>query len=695
MNWKIRKIKETNSAIAILEIKDIKKAKELKPNMIGEFPLPKPTMAGITESFDVNQIWDWCEGRELVGEPKLNGFRLCLVKDNDKIRILTDGLKERAKYYSDLLITLKKIPDSFIVDCSLGIERNGKPLPRIKLMTLQADEPQLEENDILVCTIFDIPYLNEDLHNKPFHERRKILEQFYNKYLKDSPNFDITKCLGIKGKSDLEKRFKEFAKLPQSEGIMVKDTKGIWPLDGRWDDVAKIKIEAEIKVIAIKKIPNKAGGYNYYCGLLPGDSKFTNLIEFQGKEYIDLGKTFNTKINANLGDILTIGVEEIIPQEEKLQWLGPRVIDIDDSRKEPYFANQTMIIAEDANILQKAEEGNIDYKIGDIGKAIFQIHIMGIEEEKVPKLKEISTEAISSRTNPTKLKMLFKGAVGEQGCHIDFRMVRKGDKFFEGGELMIGNLTGLDKFKKLNEGGKLRFGWKVARVEEPQAETIRGPVDWMEVGKNKIEIIPPGEVGATTNKYSAMLILDTFDFEIMQADEHAKKMKIKGGKLLGDCILLMAYVPITPKGEAGPRVWMISKLKEEEVKKQLEFRKFIPIFDVSKKEDEHIVAGVVYAPDEVDAQGDTATEEEIRKALYSFMESSQKFKINHEGKYIDSKVLEIYIAPIDFEINKQKIKKGSWVLVSRVLDAEAWKKIKSGEITGYSLAGTASSTKSY
>ncbi|GAI81433.1 unnamed protein product, partial [marine sediment metagenome] len=38
---------------------------------------------------------------------------------------------------------------------------------------------------------------------------------------------------------------------------------------------------------------------------------------------------------------------------------------------------------------------------------------MGIEEDKISELKKISAEAIRSRANPTKLKMLLKGAIGE------------------------------------------------------------------------------------------------------------------------------------------------------------------------------------------------------------------------------------------------------------------------------------------
>lgn len=116
----------------------------------------------------------------------------------------------------------------------------------------------------------------------------------------------------------------------------------------------------------------------------------------------------------------------------------------------------------------------------------------------------------------------------------------------------------------------------------------------------------------------------------------------------------------------------------------------VPVFAVEKKDDdEHIVYGIVYEPDTVDAQGDQASEEEIRKAAYHFMENNPTFKIMHKGKPVDIKVLESYIAPQDFTIEKRTIKKGSWVLVTRVNDKKLWSAIKDGTYTGYSMAGYA------
>ncbi|MFC1716895.1 XkdF-like putative serine protease domain-containing protein [Candidatus Poribacteria bacterium] len=106
-------------------------------------------------------------------------------------------------------------------------------------------------------------------------------------------------------------------------------------------------------------------------------------------------------------------------------------------------------------------------------------------------------------------------------------------------------------------------------------------------------------------------------------------------------------------------------------------------------DDERIAVGIVYEPDETDAHGDYSTEAEIRMAAWDFMENGQVFKMNHQGVPIAAKVLESYVTPADFTLDNEKVKKGTWLLTTRVLDDEIWSQIKSGSITGYSMAGTA------
>ena len=680
-----------NTAIIVVK-KDLYKGGEVRKDETKLRPFdsyvpPKPTMANLTEAFKYKDIESWIKDKwPVVAEEKLNGFRCIAEKLGSKVRIWSEGKQDRTKVLPLMVDVLTKIPDDFILDMSLGIERKGEPLPRIKLMTLMADELQLEKEDVVVGTCFDLPYWKEDIHSKPLSDRRKQLEDFYSKYLKPCSSFALTHYELANNESELTKLFSKLSKLPQSEGIMIKSLKSIWNPKGTITDWAKIKLEVEIKVIALDRVTNRAGNYNYHCGLLLGDAKFVNLVEYQGVKYIDLGKTFNTELKANPGDILTIGVEEIILNEKDnmLQWLGPRVLDIDKDRKTPYAANQVIDLAGRGNVLQKTDEtdiikveGNIDYKLDDVGRGVLQIHIMGIKEEEVEELKKVSSEAAANRHNIKKLKMLLKGAIGEHGAHLDMRLVRKGDKYFEGGEIMLGNLSGLDKLDKLEEGGKLRWGFKTPHAEEMEAETIRGPVSWMEAGKRSIEIFEPGSAGAFSKTYGAMIILDTFSWKLIQADRHAKKLDISDSKLLKPGIYLIAYVPVM----GGTRVWMISKLKEIE--------RSMTIIPVTKSQPEHIVYGIVYEPDETDSQGDVANEAEIREACYYFMEHTQVFKVNHKGNPIDVTILENYIAPDDLVVEGRPIKKGSWVLSIRVNDEGAWNKIVLGELQGYSMAGHA------
>jgi len=128
----------------------------------------------------------------------------------------------------------------------------------------------------------------------------------------------------------------------------------------------------------------------------------------------------------------------------------------------------------------------------------------------------------------------------------------------------------------------------------------------------------------------------------------------------------------------------------EDIKNELVFEKDVSVYLFDKADkDEQVVYGVVYEPDEEDAQGDIANEVEIRKAAYGFMEKVQSFKVMHKGKKVKVKVLESYIAPTDFEMASQTIKKGSWVMAVRVLDKKIWKAIKDGDLTGFSMAGYA------
>lgn len=152
---------------------------------------------------------------------------------------------------------------------------------------------------------------------------------------------------------------------------------------------------------------------------------------------------------------------------------------------------------------------------------------------------------------------------------------------------------------------------------------------------------------------------------------------------------------------------------------------------IAKSDKKYYTLGIVYEPDTVDSQGDFADAEEIEKACWNFMrrlqgrdtltktalrvleevvkaaESGESVRLDITDAYeavqkrglndmhIPSEndeelgtIVECYIAPTDFEVNGETVKKGTWLL-GVVWNPEYFEKIEKGERTGLSLEGTA------
>jgi hypothetical protein len=124
-------------------------------------------------------------------------------------------------------------------------------------------------------------------------------------------------------------------------------------------------------------------------------------------------------------------------------------------------------------------------------------------------------------------------------------------------------------------------------------------------------------------------------------------------------------------------------------------------FTVSKAENdsepERMVAyGIVYSPDETDLQGDTADAVTIRRAAYEFMREGRLKSIDTEHNFNAAQafVAESWLVRKgDAYFADQP--EGSWAVGIQIGDPDLWNHIKSGEMTGISLAGYARETQEY
>ncbi len=116
-------------------------------------------------------------------------------------------------------------------------------------------------------------------------------------------------------------------------------------------------------------------------------------------------------------------------------------------------------------------------------------------------------------------------------------------------------------------------------------------------------------------------------------------------------------------------------------------------FRIQKTDEERLVIGVVLEPtlemNAPDTQNDVYSAAEIAKASDAFMTDWQQIKIQHSEKTDKVKILRNWIAHENTTIGGQTVVKGTWLLGVRVLDDGLWAKVKSGEITGFSIGGKA------
>lgn len=122
---------------------------------------------------------------------------------------------------------------------------------------------------------------------------------------------------------------------------------------------------------------------------------------------------------------------------------------------------------------------------------------------------------------------------------------------------------------------------------------------------------------------------------------------------------------------------------------QREMALYVP---VEKADMKRISYGVVLEPDTEDLQGDIIEAEEIEKAAHDWMVNSQKGGLMHTELVPGAKVVESFISPADFYVQKsdgnmEKVARGSWVLGIQWPE-NIWKRIISGELTGFSVGGS-------
>ena len=132
---------------------------------------------------------------------------------------------------------------------------------------------------------------------------------------------------------------------------------------------------------------------------------------------------------------------------------------------------------------------------------------------------------------------------------------------------------------------------------------------------------------------------------------------------------------------------------EHEIKRAVEkfLDREVPIYKADNSSDEERIAyGIVLEPETCDSQKEIYSAEEIRTAAHQYMEHFRHAGLMHQTR-IDGRVriLESFIAPVDFEIEGVRVKRGTWLMAMRIVDDKLWEAVKDKRLTGFSIGGSA------
>lgn len=121
----------------------------------------------------------------------------------------------------------------------------------------------------------------------------------------------------------------------------------------------------------------------------------------------------------------------------------------------------------------------------------------------------------------------------------------------------------------------------------------------------------------------------------------------------------------------------------------MEIRKAVDSQGQELKQVTYVVMEPCDSDEEFDLHGDMTTEDEVRKACENFNKHCRKANLLHLFETDSFEIIESYISPVEFEINKEIVKKGSWLATIQVVEDWLWDDIKSGEFTGLSIQANA------
>jgi len=245
--------------------------------------------------------------REVLLEYKMDGARIQIHRDKDKVRVFTRQLKDITDRVDEIIsFALSLSPSSFILDGeAIVIDEEGSPLPFQYFMRRFGKKRPEEIKFLLTPFIFDVLYLEDEfLLDKPLKERLWILKGFL-------PQRFHMPYKVVSSEKDAEEFYKE-AIFKGHEGLMVKDLEAPYSVGKRGKQWLKWKRSETVDLV----ITAAEWGHGRRKGWL--SNLHLACLDERRETFLELGKTFKGLSDNELEEITRTLLPNTI---EDLGWM--------------------------------------------------------------------------------------------------------------------------------------------------------------------------------------------------------------------------------------------------------------------------------------------------------------------------------------------------------------------------------------
>jgi len=318
-----------------IDIPTLKKAetKSEEEKSAIDFIIPNKPMFRIFEIDDLKEIKGL--SGEFVVQEKYDGMRIQIHKVDNNVKIysynkidITDKCPEQVEEIK------KKHFGSCILDAELMLFLDDEPLHRAETISYIFKLKDENKKGVLKAHVFDImQHEGKSVMEEPLRERINILLYQYSQHSSEMLAFPSKKDTRMADSiKEVLEYSKDIMKLPASEGVVIKDMESTYyrgiSQNPKW---IKWKKFVDLDVIVLKDRKTKSGLHSYTMGIGPVPASVVReyeTVEFEDKEYLEVGKALNTKTNVEVGKIVRVKVDEVRKKGKSFSLYSAKVIEV-------------------------------------------------------------------------------------------------------------------------------------------------------------------------------------------------------------------------------------------------------------------------------------------------------------------------------------------------------------------------------